>query len=149
MTDTSHHRLEIGHPAPQRHDIALGATLFALGAAPGAWLIQLLVGFAATSYFCDPGQAHPIVTQVPGWLAPVVSIVNLLALVIALAGLATGFLLYRRIAHEQEQPSGGLIDVGEGRTRFLVTFGMFSSAAFGIGILANSFSLFVMPLCRI
>lgn len=149
MTDTQHEHLAIGHPAPQRHDVALGATLFALGAAPAAWLVQLLAGFAATSYLCDPGQPYPLVAAVPSWLQPAISAVNILALAIAVAGTATGFMLHRRTAQEHQQSSGNLLDVGEGRTRFLVSFGMFSSAAFGIAILANTFSLFVMPLCRI
>jgi hypothetical protein len=149
MTDTRHEHLDIGHPAPQRHDIALAGTAFTLGAAPTAWLVQLLAAFAATSYLCDPGQPHPIVQTVPGWLQPAVSAINILALAIAVAGMATGFVLYRRTAHEHRERSGGVLEVGEGRTRFLVTFGTFSSAAFGIAILANTFSLFVMPLCRI
>jgi hypothetical protein len=149
MTDTPHQHLAIGHPAPQRHAVAFGGTVFVLGAAPTAWLVQLLGAFAATSYLCDPGQPYPLVTAVPSWLQPTVSAVNILALAIAIAGIATGFTLYRRTAGEHQQRSGNLLDVGEGRTRFLVTFGMFSSAAFSVAILANTFSLFVIQLCRI
>jgi hypothetical protein len=148
MTDTQHAPLNIGHPAPQRHDIPAPTTLFALGAAPFAWLAQLLAGFATTSYVCFTGLAHSPPAGVPGWLPPLLSTINIVALLVALAGLAAGARLLRRTAGERAERSGGLLDVGEGRTRFLVTFSIFSSAVFCVGILANSFSLFVVPLCR-
>jgi len=108
----------------------------------------LLAGFATTSYVCFTGLAHAPPAGVPGWLPPLLSTVNVVALLVALAGLAAGTWLFRRAAGEPAERAGGLLDVGEGRTRFLVTFSIFSSAIFGVGILANSFSLFVVPLCR-
>jgi hypothetical protein len=148
MTDTPHGSLNAGHPAPEWHDIPAPATLFALGAAPVAWLAQLLAGFATTSYVCFTGLAHAPPPGVPGWLQPLLAAVNIAALLIALAGLATGAWFSRRGAGQAARRAAGQLGAREGRTRFLVTFSMFSSAIFCVGILANSFSLFVVPLCR-
>jgi hypothetical protein len=143
LTDTQH-----GHPAPQPQESPSPAMLFALGAAPTAWLIQLLIGFATTSYVCFTGLAHPPPPGLPAWLQPLLIAANVAALLVALAGMAVGAGLLRRITEEPAHRAHNLLDVGEGRARFLATFSIFSSAVFCVGILANSFSLFAVPLCR-
>jgi hypothetical protein len=144
MTDAHDAGLDIGHPAPQRHKIQPAELLFALVGGPVGWLGQLLFAFASTSYFCAAGMAD----AVPGWLWPAIALLNLGGLTLAAAALLTALALVRRTAQEHRGRSGGVMDAGEGRTRFLAVWGLFISAVFIVATLANSFSLILVPLCR-
>jgi hypothetical protein len=142
---TSATGLNIGHPAPQRYQAHPLSLLFALLGAPAGWTVQLLFGFASTSYLCT-GRAG---VAVPAWLDPAVIGFNFAALAIAVAALMVALALVRRITHEHRQRSGGIMDAGEGRTRFLAVWGVFTSIVFFVATLANSFSLFLVSSCKI
>ena len=135
----------IGHPAPQRDEARPHQVLFTLLGAPAGWTAQLLFGFASTSYLCT-GQAG---IAVPLWLKPAVIGLNVAALAIAAAALIVALALVRRTTHEHRQRSGGILDAGEGRTRFLAVWGVFTSIVFFVATLANSFSLFLVSSCKI
>jgi hypothetical protein len=137
--------LDIGHPAPQRHQLRPLLLLFVLLGAPAGWTVQLLFGFASTSYLCT-GQAG---IATPTWLAPAVIGFNFAALAISVAALMVALALVRRTTHEHRQRSGGIMDAGEGRTRFLAVWGVFTSIVFFVATLANSFSLVLVSSCKI
>jgi hypothetical protein len=137
--------LDIGHPAPQRHQPHHISLLFALLGAPAGWTIQLLFGFGSTSYLCT-GQAR---SAAPTWLAPALIGFSFAALAIAVAALVVALALVRRTTHEHRQRSGGIMDAGEGRTRFLAVWGVYISIVFFVATLANSFSLFLVSSCKI
>lgn len=137
--------LNIGHPAPQRHQARPLSLLLALIGAPAGWTVQLLFGFASTSYLCT-GQAA---RAVPTWLDPAVIGLNLTALATSVAALMVALALVRRTAHEHRQRSGGIMEAGEGRTRFLAVWGVCISIVFFVATLANSFSLFLVSSCKI
>ena len=137
--------LDIGHPAPERHQAHPLSLLFALLGAPTGWSAQLLFGFSSTSYFCT-GQKG---IAIPTWLIPAVIGSNLAAMAIAVAGLLVALALLRRTTHEHRQRSGGVLDAGEGRTRFLATWSALTSIVFFVATLANSFSLFLVSSCKI
>ena len=136
--------LDIGHPAPQRHQAHPISLLFALLGAPAGWSVQLFFGFASTSYLCT-GQAG---IAVPAWLDPAVIGFNFTALATAVAALMVALALVRRTTHEHRQRSGGIMDAGEGRTRFLAVWGVCISIVFFVATLANSFSLFLVSSCK-
>ena len=137
--------LDIGHPAaPQRHRANPALLLFALLGAPAAWMTQLLFAFASTSYVCAGAMRGAI----PAWLDPVIAGLNFAGLTIALAALTVALGLLRRTAHEHRKRSGAVLEAGEGRTRFLAVWGIFISLVFFVATLVNSFSLFLVPLCR-
>lgn len=137
--------LNIGHPAPQRHQAHSLSLLFALLGAPAAWTVQLLFGFASTSYLCTGQEGIAI----PDWLDPAVIGFNFAALAVAVTALMVALALVRRTTHEHRQRSGGILDAGEGRIRFLAVWGVFTSIVFFIATLANSFSLFLVSSCKI
>jgi hypothetical protein len=145
MSDTGHTNLDTGHPAPARHRVSAIDLAAALCSAPAAWLAQLLFAFSATSYLCRAGDT----SATPGWLQPLLIALNLLALAVAAAALTRGLVLLRRTAHEHQSRSGGVLDAGEGRTRFLAVWSVFISIVFIVAILANSFSLLLVPLCQV
>jgi hypothetical protein len=137
--------LEIGHPAPQRHQAHPLLLLFALLGAPAGWAIQFLFSFASTSYLCSGRAQSPI----PAWLDPAIIGLNFTALAIAAAALIVALALVRRTTQEHRQRSGGVLDAGEGRTRFLATWGVFTSIVFLVATLANSLSLFLVSSCKL
>jgi hypothetical protein len=106
-------------------------------------MTQLLFAFASTSYVCVGATEG----AVPEWLAPVIIGLNIAGLAIAAASLTVALGLHRRTTHEHRERSGGILDAGEGRTRFLTVWGIFISLVFIVATLANSFSLFLVPLC--
>jgi len=134
--------LNVGHPAPARHAAHPLKLLFALCGGPAGWLGQLLLGFASTSYFCRPGGVAP------PWLSAAIIAANLTGVAVAMVGLAVGLMLVRRTRHEHHGQPGGMLDAGEGRTRFLATWGCLVSAVFIAATLANSLSLWLVPLCK-
>ena len=136
--------LDIGHPAPERHKLHPAVLLFTLFGAPAAWMAQLLFGFASTSYFCVASNG----ASVPAPASLFIFALNLVGLAIALASLLTARMLLDRTVHEHKGRSGGVMDAGEGRTRFLAVWGIFISVVFFVATLANTFSLVLVPLCR-
>lgn len=147
MSETGH-TLNIGHPAPHRGRADTLPLLFALFAAPAAWLLQLLAGFAITAYVCYGGEPRAALPNVPFWVQPVVIAVNILGLAIAVLSFAVGLALIRATRGEHQERSGGIMDAGEGRTRFLATWALFGTLVFAVALIANTFSLFLVPLCR-
>jgi hypothetical protein len=148
MPATEHTSLGIGHPAPHREAAPVWQLLFALFGAPAAWLLELLVNFATTSFVCDKGQSPAALPAVPAWVQPLISGANVLALVIAALSLVTGIILIRRTGEEHRPRSGEPIDAGEGRTRVLAVWAIGGAAVFLIALIANTFSLALVPICR-
>jgi hypothetical protein len=148
MAATERVNLGIGHPAPHREAGPPLLFLFALFGAPAAWLIELLIGFAVTSYTCDMHQTRGSLAAVPAWVTPVIAVVNILALLIGALALLAGVVLLRRTQGEHEARSGEPIDVGEGRTRVLAVWAIVGSIIFIVALLTNTFSLSLVSICR-
>lgn len=139
---------DIGHPAP--HGGMAGGWSLALGlfAAPAAWLVQLLIDYGFTSLACFPRE-HPLSAPAPGWgWAWTASAgVNIAALLVALAGAAACFRIWRRSRAEWPGSHGALLDAGEGRTRFLAVTGFWAGIWFALAILFDTIAVFEIPLC--
>jgi hypothetical protein len=148
MAATERITLGIGHPAPHRQAARPILFLFALLGAPAAWIVELLIGFAVTSYACDMHQTRGALAAVPGWMSPLVTAVNLLALLVAALSLVAGVVLIRRTRHEHHARSGEPIDAGEGRTRVLAVWAIVGAIIFIVALLTNTFSLLLVPICR-
>lgn len=148
MADTPQHDLGIGHPAPQRQDVSMPTMLFILLAPPIVWIAEQLVGFGFTSYICYTGKPYAGFATVPGWLQPVVTGANLAGLIVGIAGIALAAMVFRRTGGEYETRSGDAIEAGEGRTRVMAVWALAGSVILVIAMAMNTFSLFLVPLCR-
>jgi len=144
MNDARQIGLAVGHPSPARHRANPFLLALALGAPPAAWLAQLLLAFAPASYFCWFGVPAPP----PAWLGPLAATANLLAIVVAIAAFAAALTIVRQTGHEHGHSTGGVIEIGEGRTHFLAVWAAFVAVVFAIATLANTFSLHLVALCR-
>lgn len=149
MASSAAARLEIGHPSPERDKVSMPVLAFALAGGPVAFMLQLLIGFAFASYVCLPSRPGALPSGPPGWLVWTITAANVIALAVATLALATGIVLTRRTKHEHRHASAGMLDAGEGRTRFLAVWGVFTSLLFLLAIGSNTLSLFLVPLCRV
>lgn len=136
------------HPAPHRREAGLLALAFAVLAGPAAWSTRLLFnyGLASTTCFPDPSQPFTRTTH-PEWLRVVMLTSEAVAIVIAALGAFVAFRIWQSTRHESEGHVGRLLEVGEGRTRFLALWGLIISLAFLLMNLFDAVGLVVLPSC--
>jgi hypothetical protein len=138
------------HPSPARREVGPFRLLFGLLAAPLAWWAEELFSYGVASRLCrmkaaGSGQSLTVADSPWFWI--------LLAgtAVIALAGFLVALGNWRRTRGEQrrEQSDGGhhLLELGEGRSRFLSMCGMLTSGGFLIAFLFMLANLVLAPLC--
>ena len=135
---------DIGHPAPDRGRVGLGLLMLCLFAPPALWSLQHLVLYGFASHYCglEPGVAAG---ASPGWLQWLLPVVNLTALLGAGLALILSFRIQRRTRREFE--GRGMMDAGEGRTRFLAIWGIWLGVLFMLAIAFNTISVFWTRLC--
>jgi hypothetical protein len=137
------------HPSPHRDRVSLLTLLLVLGAGPTAWILQLVVDFGVASDLCRQNGAPRAAPPISGWAPEHIFLVgsNLVCLAVALAGGFTALAAWRRTRQEKLGDAAVLIEVGEGRTRFLAACGMMSAAAFAVAILFDTAWPFFVPSC--
>ena len=141
-------QLAVGHPAPHRYRVGAAAQLFPLCGAPAAWSLLELVQYALVSHACFPTH-QPRATLPPGWssLQPVLVAVGALAVAIGVAALLVAWRNLRATSREHPGAVGDLLEVGEGRTRFLAVWGMLLSGGFVAATLFQILALILVPPC--
>jgi hypothetical protein len=136
------------HPAPHRHRISIGPLLLGLFGVPFLWGIRLIANYAMASHFCYPVSFRRYaLPDTLGWVWPAMIGLDVLTI---LAGLATALVSYRNwriTADESAGPRSPLIDIGEGRTRFLSLWGMLVSALFILAAVFDLIALRILPVC--
>lgn len=137
---------EAAHPAPQRHRAKRLTLAFSLFAAPAAWLLQLGISFAVTSQACH-GDSVTVPNAAPSALRWVLAGINLAAVALAVLACALALALWRRTRQEHHGSAAALVDVGEGRTRFLALCAVFASIGFFVALLFTGLGLLGVPLC--
>lgn len=125
------------------------ALLFAaLLAPPAAWFLQLCVDYGVTSMACFPRQAPlpPGWNRLPeAWSGSLA--LNLAALAIACIATGVSWWIWRRARHTAPGEDAGLAEAGEGRTRFLAVWGIWTGVWFAIDILFNTIAVFEVGTC--
>ena len=107
---------------------AAGMLFFGLLAAPLAYAAVLVIWYAVAAYACYPGRemlARPLWPGFPGALAMIGSI----AFVLCLAGCVISWRSWQDTREEQPGSSHALLEVGEGRSRFLAMAGILVAAS--------------------
>ncbi len=135
-------------PAPHRHRV--GATLLVLGlfAVPLMWGIRLVANFAIASHFCFPGalRLHAL-PHALGWVWPTMIGINVLSILIAVAVGLVNYRKWRLTADESAGPRSALIEIGEGRTRFLSAWGLLVASLFVVAAGFDLIALCIVPVC--
>ncbi len=144
MTDAS----ATSRPAPPAaaEAVPAAALWFGLFGAPALWSLQLVINAALVSHSCFP-KSEPLATPITGSLWGVVLVSGIVAVLIAAAALATAWRSWRRTRGEHHGNEETLLEVGEGRTRFMAVAGMLLSTVFLFGIVMNALPLFLVPPC--
>lgn len=137
------------HPAPHRDRVSLAALLLALAAGPAAWILQLSVDFGVAAAACQPGGVPRAAPPASGWGPEHVFLVcvNLACLAISVAGGMVALAAWRRSRQEKSGGAATLIEVGEGRTRFLAACAMMAAAGFAVAILFDTAWPLFVPSC--
>jgi hypothetical protein len=112
--------------------------------APLFWMGQVLLSYWVTAQGCYPGDAPEPGMAVSGIQAAVWSF-DAVALVAALAGGIMSLMVWRRIGRAGAHPA--VVAMGEGRTRFLAIWGLYSSLWFFFAILFNAIATVTVPPC--
>ena len=134
------------HPAPERHSVSRAALWFGLLAAPLAWAIDELVLYYVASHLCEL-KTHDLAGTLARGTSPWFIGVSVAALLVALAGVWVSYGSWHKSQREKGGSEAKLIEVGEGRTRFLAMCGLLTSVGFLIGFLFIFSQLWVAPLC--
>ena len=92
---------------------------------------------------------HRARCRLPGWegVSTVMLAINVVALVIALAALGVSWRAWRATRVEHRGGSGYMLEVGEGRSRFLAACGSMAGAGFFVATVFNTAALIWVPQC--
>jgi hypothetical protein len=137
---------QTGHPAPHRSRIGLAALLFGIVAAPLAWNAQILFNSALAGFVCYPHGA-PLMAPLFGGSRSLMVAVDLTGIVIAVVAGLISWRSWRRTSAERPGSFHNLLELGEGRTRFMATVGMLTSGLFVIALGFGVSVLCLVPLC--
>lgn len=136
------------HPAPHRHRVGIGTLTFNVLAAPSVWALRLYVNYGLASRYCFPGQQpRPVVPRGPGWIWPTLLALDLLTLALAAMSIVLSYRNWRLSRQEMAGRTGDLLEIGEGRTRFLALWGMVIGAGFAVATGFDLIALLWIPLC--
>jgi hypothetical protein len=134
------------HPAPVIRAVAPPALWFGLFGAPAVWSLQLLTTYALVAHGCYPDAEPMTIPVVPGLRALVLG-AGAAALAVALLAGGRAWRSWRAVQHEHQGEHEGLLEVGEGRIRFMALAGMLLSAVFVLGIVMNMVPVLLMRPC--
>jgi hypothetical protein len=145
MGESSASAMMVEHPAPHRQRVHIAVLLFGAFIGPIVWALHLFANSAIAGQVCYPGPA-PRLTQV-AMLRPLLGASGGIAIVLALIGTYVSYRSWRTSREEREGSHHHLIEVGEGRTRFLAFAGMFTSLVFALVIFCDTFGVLMVPAC--
>jgi len=146
MTSNNTLPTQTGHPAPHRSRVGLTVLVFGMAAAPVAWSAQILFSAALSGFVCYP-HAAPLAAPLFGGSRPLMLTVNLSGIAIAIVAGLISWRSWRRTSDERPDSFHHLLELGEGRTRFMATVGMLTSALFLIALAFGLAVLCLVPPC--
>jgi hypothetical protein len=126
--------------------IAPAALWLGLFGAPVAWSVQLLASYALVAHGCYP-DAEPLMMPVIPGLRTLVLGASGVALGVALMAGGLAWRSWRTTQHKSAGEHEALLEVGEGRTRFMALAGMLLSAVFLMGIIMNAVPVLMLRAC--
>ena len=136
------------HPAPHRHRVTFLELAFGVAGGPLAWFIQFNAGYALASWACFP-QDHRMSVPLAGyaWTGPAMVGVMVAGVCVALLALWISWRAFVRTREEAPGDHGHLMDVGLGRTRFLMFWGVVLGSGFAVVTALTAIAFVVLPRC--
>ncbi|HEY7986429.1 MAG TPA: hypothetical protein VIE17_05875 [Methylophilaceae bacterium] len=133
------------HPSPKRGEVSLAALYFGIYGAPVAWLSLEFISYALTPLICN---GHPAASHAAAISSKLLLVAYVIAGIVTLAAGAAAVNSWLKTRHELEGSAHHILEVGEGRSRFLAISGLLTSAGFIIAFLFFSSTLLIAPVCR-
>lgn len=134
------------------HEVGVRPIPLAIGlvGAPMCWVMQLIVDYALSSYACYPFLEQRA-TVAPGWghVWTGVIVINLLALVLAVAATGLSFINWRRLGRLQPDVRDDLVEAGAGRARFVAQCGTLAGIGFIAAIIFDLVAIIGSPICSV
>jgi hypothetical protein len=136
------------HPAPHRERVTLWAILYGLFIGAIVWAGHLMLNYGLATRACYPGET-PLARQDSGagWAGPLVLAIDVITLCLIASGFWISYRNWVVTGEESEGHHHHLMEVGEGRTRFLGICGMAFAVIFFLITLTDTISLAMVPLC--
>ncbi|HZE09826.1 MAG TPA: hypothetical protein VE110_13830 [Gemmatimonadaceae bacterium] len=140
---------EEDHPAPARHRVGRGALWFGVLAAPIAWSAQEILatsvnGAGCIAYRDAPPPTGLQLTSGTGIVLLCFTVALFIGCLVALFVALHNWHIVHSHAEGEEQD---VLEIGEGRARFMAMSGILLSAIFALLLLMNAISLFLTPQC--
>jgi hypothetical protein len=140
----------VSHPAPARGEVRESLLWLGVFGAPVLWSLQLLANYATIAEGCSPAPDGHAALSIGGVRAAA-WIVTAIAAAGALAAGLVAWQAWQRSKDERASPNAraheSLLEIGEGRTRFMACFGLLSSGLFLIAVLFAALSLLLVSGC--
>ncbi|MEJ8838827.1 hypothetical protein [Ramlibacter sp. AN1133] len=124
------------HPAPHRHVVSPFLVWACLLAPPTAWFVQLAVEEVISSRACFPQDVPLAAARLA--VTPLLAACDATAMAIAAVAALVAWRNWRQTAREKPGGGKGLMESGDGRTRFMSMAGVLTS---GLILLAASYAL--------
>ena len=137
------------HPAPHRAVVGVLALAFGVAGGPLAWGVHLVVNYGIASHACFPGAvaAQPAAARRQAVCGGSCSASISIAIAVAAAAALVSYRSWRATRREFAGRAGDLIEIGEGRTRFLALWGLLTGVGFLLAVVFDGVALWVVPLC--
>lgn len=132
------------HP-PLRSAAPLFLLFFGVAAGPIVWIIHLIVNAIVAGHACAGSELG--YTEW-GWSAErlILVAIDAAALVTAFAATLVSLWCWRAV-NAEHAGTGNILQVGEGRTRFIAACGILTGAGFMLAILFDTFAAISAPRC--
>jgi len=137
------------HPAPARHRVGRGALWFGVLAAATAWSVQAVFATTINGAGCITYRSAPPPTgaQLATARGIVLLVLTIGLFFVCLLALFVSWRNWHAVHSHARGEETELLEVGEGRVRFMSMAGILLSALFALLLLLNSISLFLAPQC--
>ena len=147
MAKSEHAEFDVGHPAPDRAQVSLGLLMFGIFGAPAAWMLQLVAGASIGGLVCLGPHGTALATARADWANPAMIAINLAALLIAAVALAASFRTLHQTGSGYAEGHDSVMEAGEGRSRYMAIWGVWTSLLFIFAIAFNTIAVFWSGLC--
>jgi hypothetical protein len=133
------------HPSPHRARVSLVLVWLGFVTGPFVWALVVMITYGFSSYLCYPATDRlrtPIseLNWVPGFTTTLYVIAFLLTVI-------AGAIAWRTWSITRKEAAGHPLEIGEGRSRFLGLWGLFTSGLFAGLLLFDFINTLLVPPC--
>ncbi len=137
MSDLGQLARAVEHPSPGRRKVAAWELLVGLLLAPASFSLQVVGSYVVSSRQCASGSDP----------RTFVVVLNLLAVVGAVVGMACAYDAFRKTCREKKGGTPHAVETGEGRTRFVAACALAESTIFLLAVVLGLTAVLTLWHC--